>query len=119
MRRDQRDSPLPRDPGGKEDIMRPQSRPVAVTQRGGSAGQGAPSGNEESLQVEPIEYMTIDWDDHHVAHMIERLNELGGQGWEACAQVHAMAGDKVIGRAQPGLGLRQVPLLLLKRHRAA
>lgn len=66
--------------------------------------------------MEPIEYMTMACDDD-AAHMIERLNELGAQGWEACASVHASAGSEVIGRSPPGL--HQVQLLLLKRHKAA
>lgn len=36
--------------------------------------------SEEARQVEPIEYMTMACDDD-AAHMIERLNELGAQGW--------------------------------------
>ena len=39
-----------------------------------------PSTSEEARQVEPIEYMTMACDDD-AAHMIERLNELGAQGW--------------------------------------
>lgn len=67
--------------------------------------------------MEPIEYMTIAWDYDDVARMIEQLNKLGAQGWEACALVHAKAGSDVIGRVPPGQ--HQVQLLLLKRHKAA
>jgi len=64
--------------------------------------------------VEPIEYMTMARDDD-VARMLERLNELGVQGWEVCASVHATGGDQVGGRTPP----HQIELLLLKRHKAA
>lgn len=65
--------------------------------------------------MEPIEYMTMARDDDDIARMLERLNELGAQGWEVCASVHARAGGQVVGRVQP----HQVELLLLKRHKAA
>ncbi len=67
--------------------------------------------------MEPIEYMTMAWDDDGVARMIEQLNKLGAQGWEACAQVHAKASSDVIGRVPHGE--HQVQLLLLKRRKAA
>lgn len=64
--------------------------------------------------MEPIEYMSMARDDDNVARMLERLNELGAQGWEVCASVHARGGDQV-GRVPR----HQVELLLLKRHKAA
>ena len=67
--------------------------------------------------TEPIEYMTTAWDGDNIARMLDRLNELGAQGWKVCAPVHAKAGSDVIGRVQPGL--HQVQLLLLERHRTA
>jgi hypothetical protein len=76
---------------------------------------GMAGASEEARQVEPVEYMTMAGDDDDVAHLLERLNELGAQGWEVCASVHARAGSDVIGRVQP----RQAELLLLKRQRAA
>lgn len=65
--------------------------------------------------MEPIEYMTMARDDDDVARMLERLNELGAQGWEVCASVSPRADREVIGRMKP----RQVELLLLKRRKAA
>ena len=65
--------------------------------------------------MEPIEYMTMARDNDDVARMLERLNELGAQGWEVCAAVQARVGDHPVGRVQPS----QVELLLLKRHKAA
>ena len=56
--------------------------------------------------TEPIEYMTTAWDGDNIARMLDRLNELGAQGWKVCAPVHAKAGSDVIGtraaRATPG-----------------
>ena len=64
--------------------------------------------------MEPIEYMTMAHDDD-VPRMLERLNDLGVQGWEVCASVLARSDRKVIGRTES----RQVEVLILKRHKAA
>lgn len=63
--------------------------------------------------MEPIEYKTIACADD-AAHMLEQLNKLGAQGWEVCAEANARTGSKVIGRVAPW---REVPVLLLKRHK--
>lgn len=64
--------------------------------------------------MEPIEYMTMAREGDDVARMLERLNELGAQGWEVCASVLARADRKVIGRTES-----HVEVLILKRHKAA
>ena len=66
--------------------------------------------------MEPIEYMTLAWTDDE-QQLLKQLNELGAQGWEACAQGDVRTGRVVIGRVDPRG--REDHVLLLKRHKEA
>ena len=67
--------------------------------------------------MEPFEYQTMTWATDDVPRMLEKLNELGTQGWEVCAQGNARTGSYVIGRVPPEP--HEAQLLLLKRRVAA
>jgi hypothetical protein len=66
--------------------------------------------------MDPIEYKTMAWTDD-VEQMLKQLNELGAQGWEACAQGNARTDSMVIGRVNPQVHEGRV--LLLKRRKEA
>jgi hypothetical protein len=48
---------------------------------------------------------------------LKQLNELGAQGWEACAQGNARTDSMVIGRVNPQV--HEGHVLLLKRRKEA
>lgn len=64
--------------------------------------------------MEPIEYEIMAWTDD-AEELLKQLNELGAQGWEACAQGKVRTGKVVIGRA--GTHGHESDVLLLKRHK--
>jgi hypothetical protein len=66
--------------------------------------------------MEPIEYKMMAWTDD-AEQLLKQLNELGAQGWEACAQGKVTMGKVVIGRVDPHGHAGHV--LLLKRHKEA
>jgi hypothetical protein len=66
--------------------------------------------------MEPIEYTTMAWTDD-AEQMLKQLNELGAQGWEACAQGNARTDRAVIGRVNPRV--HEGHVLILKRHKQA
>jgi hypothetical protein len=66
--------------------------------------------------MEPIEYTTMAWTDD-ADQMLKQLNELGAQGWEACAQGNARTDSMVIGRVNPQV--HEGHVLFLKRRKEA
>ncbi len=52
--------------------------------------------------MELIEYMTMAWADD-AAQVLKQLNELGAQGWEACALGNVRTGTAAIGLVGPGI----------------
>ncbi len=65
--------------------------------------------------MELIEYMTMAWADD-AAQVLKQLNELGAQGWEACALGNVRTGTAAIGRVDPR---HEGQVLVLKRHKEA